>query len=276
MARLKVQTSKQKVNTKKQELKAPDEVMTQLQRLSDHLSKHMKLYVGGLVAVCLLALAINLIVDYYSSKSIEESAAVFAATSAVQATVGEYADDEKLVSLQPIPEDQKTEPDFATAEERWAAALTAIEEARGKAGDLAPLVSALEGRVQLAVGKPGEAATAFSVYIDEAEEGDSLLPLVLENRGRAAEAQGNLSEAADYYEKLAGMSDLYYKVRGELLLGDLYNPGHGQGEGRSAEKAQEHYKAALEALTPGEGKVLTSALRGLRGEIARRSAQVAL
>lgn len=278
MAKPKIQTSRKRVNRQKEELKAPDEVMTQLQRLSEHLSKHLKLYLGGLAAVMLLAVVIDYWLDSRNEAAVENSRAVKSATDAVHATVGEFAADEKpgsdLLSLvnpdQGPAEAVKTA--YATDVERWNAALTQIAESKEVVGDdLSAVLSALEGRVQLELGKPGEASKALAAFT-EAQDESSLLPLILENQGRAAEAAGDLSGASGHYAKLAAVSDAYYQMRGSMLLGDLYNPAMGKPEGKDAGKAGEYYDQALKALVPGEGQILPPAVRSLRAEIHRRKA----
>jgi len=273
VAKAKVQTSRKRVNRKKEELKAPDEVTTALQKLSEHLNKHFKVYLIGLAVILVLSLGINMLMQSRESAAVERSGNVLSAVHMVNGSVATHADSEKLLTLQPQPDAKPVESDYPTDKERWEAALTKLGEVKAEAGDLAPVVSAMQGRVELALGKASEAGTNFAAFAEEGED-SALLPLIIENQGRAAEAAGDLSTAAGFYEKLAGSADAYYKVRGSMLLGDLYNPNMGTGEGRDGAKARSHYDAALEALKPADGKVLNAALRGLRGEISRRRAQL--
>ena len=65
------------------------------------------------------------------------------------------------------------------------------------------------------------------------------------------------------------LSDTDDKVRGSMLLGDLYNPALRGGKGDAA-KAKSHYDAALDVLVPTRGHVPNASMRGLRSEIMRR------
>ena len=273
MARAKVIGSKKQSKASETDLlKQPDEVITTLHRFSDHLSRHFKTYVVGLAAFILVVLAIQLLISWRRGASVERAAAFQEAVGVMLAPVDAYAEEEDL-SAAPDPE-KKLKGDFATDQERWTAALDKVKAAReGASGPLATIAALAEGRVNLALGDNDAAAAAFQKFLDD-EKDSSLGPIVLENRGRAAEAAGKLSEAATYYEKIAGLKDLYYQVHGQMLLGDLYNPGMGKGDGKDAAKARGYYDAALQALTPAEGQVLGASLRSLRTELKRRSAQL--
>ncbi len=269
MARAPVQTSKKRTNRRKEELRAPDEVTTALQKLSDHLSKHLKLYGFGLVAVLAVSLGLQVLVDSYAQAAVDRSTAALAAFEAANGTVATFADDEKLISLDPSAPVVAEKPEYDTDTARWTAAEAELAKAKEAAGgDFEALLGALNGRIQMAKGDNAAAGTAFAAFASE-EDDSLLLPIVFENQGRAAENAGDIAGAAGFYEKLAGLEDPYYKMRGGMLLGDLYNPSLRGGKGDAA-KAKSHYDAALAALVPGEGQVATGPIRGLRAEILRR------
>lgn len=273
MANTKIQTSRKRVKRRDEDLRQPDEVTTALQKLGEHLSKHLKLYMAGLAAVLVVALGGQLIWDKLRSDEVEQAAVAIAAFDAANGTVATFKDDERLISLDPTAAPDATAT-YATDAARWDDALAKIEAARGETdSDLVPVLDALKGRVQLAKGDAGAASTALAAFVAESDEDSALLPIVIENQGRAAETAGDAGTAAGFYEKLAGMSDQYYKVRGSMLLGDLYNPAMHAGKG-DAGKAAGHYDTALKGLVPGEGKVASAALRSLRAEISRRKAQL--
>lgn len=267
MAKPTVQTSRKRVNKKKEELKAPDEVTTQLQRLSDHLSKHIRLYVIGLAALLVVALVITWLVEWRSRRKVEKAQALTDAVAVITGSVGAYAESEQGPQTGDAPAPAK--PDFATEADRWKAAEEKVNAAKSEvSSDAEPVLNALAGRVALAQKKYDDAGKAFDAFLEKSDK-STLTPIVLESRGMAAQAAGDVAAAAGFYEKLAASSDLYFKVRGQMLLGDLYS-----GPGGDKAKAQEHYAGALSSLVPGEGQVLPASLRALRGEINRRQAQL--
>ena len=75
MAKVKVATSRKRLNTKR-ESDQPDEVMTQLQRLSDHLSKNFWRYIVSIVIVMGGSLTIQWYVDSMHEKQATAAAAV--------------------------------------------------------------------------------------------------------------------------------------------------------------------------------------------------------
>lgn len=272
MAKVKVQTAKQIKKRKDADLKEPDEVMTQLQKLSDHLSEHFKKYTLGLAAVLTLSIGINLLMESRHSAAVERSVATQKAAAAVSAPIATVTD-EQLFSLGAPPTEAPKGPELEDANARWEASLAAIAAARDNADDDLKLVlSGLEARVKLAQDKPGDAATALSDYAKEAEENDPLLPIILENQGRAAEAGGDVPAAAGFYDKLSSQKNLYWSVRGYIALGDLYNPRGGSG--KDAAKARASYDKALEALKPSDSQVIKGSLRQLRSEVKRRASLI--
>lgn len=271
MAKPKLQTSKKRVNKKEEELKAPDEVTTALHKLSEHLSKYLKYYALGLAGILVVALAISWMLNSRQKAAAEESAAVMTAVGTINGSVATYAETEKFFSLSPEGQ-EAPKTDFEDEKARWTAVGKALDSAKDSVdGDTEVLLNVVAGRAALGAGDMKAAADAFNAYASEAED-SSLMPIVLENQGRAAEEQQQVAEAAGFYEKLAGLPDLYYQVRGAMLLGDLYNPKGGAGKDKA--KAEQYYTKALDALTPAEGQVLTASLRALRGEISRRKAQL--
>ena len=272
MAKLKLQTSKKKINKRKEELKAPDEVTTHLQKLSEHLNTHFKLYLAGLGGLIVLTLAVTWVFDYVGGKAIARSNALTDASSVVLSPVAEHGDEKVSLGGPGAETEEKVEPAFKTEAERWAAAAEKTKAAvESTDGELKALATALDGRVKLALGQPGDAGKAFAAFAEELPD-NSLIPLVTENQGHAAAAEGNLSAASGFFEKLVGSDNLYYRVRGNVLLGDLYSPRVGKADGKDAGKAKEYYEAALDALKPGEGQVATESIRALRAEIKRRQA----
>ncbi len=270
MGKLKLQTSKKRVNQKKRELEAPDEVTTHLQRLSEHLNKHFKLYLTGLAGVIVVALAITWMVDRQEAQAVAQSKAITDASGSIVATVGEYGD-EKLPIVVPGAEATETEPAFKTEAERWTAAAAKTKAAvEATEDELKAVAHALDARVKMAQGQAAEALKSYG-YFAEAGADSSLMPLILENQGHAAVAAGDVGGAATHFEKLGQNENLYYKVRAQVLLGDLYNPSFGTKAADSA-KAKQHYDAALEALTPTGDQVFNTSLRALRSEIKRRQA----
>lgn len=263
MAKLKLQSSKKKINKKKQELEAPDEVLTHLQRLSEHLNKHFKLYLGGLAAVIVVTLAVTWFMDSRTKKEIAASNSVTDAAAVMNAPV--QTDAAEGIAEAPAP--HKTEAD------RWTAASEKVKAAlEGTDDELKAVAHGLDARVKMGLGQYGDAAKAYGEALSADPEG-SLKPLYIENQGHAAAAAGDLSAAAGHFEKLAGSSNLYYRVRGQVLLGDLYNPNFGGDKGADVSKAKSHYEEALKALTPSsEQQILSETLRNLRGEIRRRQA----
>jgi hypothetical protein len=273
---MKVQTAKQRVNVKKRELEAPDEVTTHLQQLSEHLSKHFQKYLLGLGALVLVTLGVQYMVNSSAQKSVDESNAFRDAVAVYRGTVATFQSTEIITNpFAPATEEPEVgSPDFGTLEERRAAALKSIESAKAEVSDeLAVLLIALKGTTELALSEPAAAGETLAAFASEASE-SSLLPIIFENQARAAHAGGDVSAAAGYYEKIAELPNQYYKVVGNLFLGDLYNPRINAGEASDATRSSAYYGAALEALTPGEGQVLQPALRGFRAEIKRRQALI--
>lgn len=272
MAKVKVQTARQIKKRKDADLKEPDEVLTQLQKLSEHLSEHFKKYAIGLAVVLSLSIGINLFMNSRHSAAVERSVATQKAATAVSAPVATVTD-EKLFSLGAPPTEEPKGPELKDEAARWEASLAAIAEARDNSDDELKLVlSGLEARVKLAQGKPGDAAKALAEYTKEAEENDPLLPIILENQGRAAEAGGDVAAAAGFYDKLASQKNLYWSVRGYMALGDLYNPRGGAG--KDAAKARASYDKALDALKPSDTQVIKGSLRQLRSEVKRRASLI--
>lgn len=269
MAKLKLQTSKKKVNKKKQELEAPDEVTTHLQRLSEHLNQHFKVYLGGLAAIIVVTLAISWFVESRRAGALERSKLVTDAADVLVATVGEY--DESFPIALPGQSPDQAKPAYETEAARWAAAAEKVKAAvDGTDDELKAVASALDARVKMAQGQHKEAGAAYGAFLEEVED-SALTPLILENQGHAAAAAGDVGSAAGHFEKMGKSENLYYQVRSQILLGDLYNPSY-TAKGGDAAKAKGHYEAALKALTPGAETVLNETLRQLRSEIKRRHA----
>ncbi|MFT5434746.1 MAG: hypothetical protein ACI9OJ_005460, partial [Myxococcota bacterium] len=245
MAKPKLQTSKKRVNKKDEELKAPDEVTTALHKLSDHLSKHLKLYVIGLAAVLVVALAITWMVNSREAAATAEAESLMSAVGALNGSVATYADSEQFL-FGATPGAAPVKADYADEAERWAAVKKSVEAAKEDVtGDGEALMSLVIGRAAMGQGDMKGAQGAFAEYAED-EEDSSLMPLVLENQGRAAEEQKAVADAAGYYAKVAALPNLYYKVRGSMLLGDLYHPKSGAGKDKA--KAAQYYDEALKAL----------------------------
>ncbi len=273
MARAKGVTSRQeKRPTEEDLLKKPDEVLTTLQKYSDHVSIHWKHYgfaLGGIVA---LVLGITGIVQWRRSAAIEDSKTFEKALQPLASPVDALRKDEFLL-IPPTEEqlkDPKKKPEFATEADRDKAALERLEAIASGSGDLAALAALLQSRAALSQKDAAKAAAAAQKFL-EAKKDDPLAAIATENAGRAAEAQGKTDEAHKAYETLANASDLYAKVRGNTLLGDLYNPSMTSVSQKDAGKARGYYEKALELLKPAEGQVFGRELRALRSELKRRA-----
>lgn len=273
MAKAKVVTTARKKKTRREELKEPDEVMSQLQKFSEHLNKHFKLYLAGLAAVILVVLGFNTFVDWRQSLALSNSQAVEGTVATVHGSVQSYVSQESLV---PPTGDEKDEPKatYADDKSRWNAALESANSVQKEAeGKLKNLAIAAGGRAQMGLKDWAAAETALAAAQNESK--DSLFtPLLTENRGRIAEAEGKIDTASNHYTELSNSSDTYYRVRGKMLLGDLYNPNMGTAKGKNNASAKKHYKSALAVLVPAEGQVLGTAMRALRTEIHRRYALI--
>ena len=265
MAKPKPATSRRRPS-KKDEVNQPDEVLTQLQRLSEHLDKHFRRYAIGLGVLIVVTLLVNWLVEHRTAGKVGDSQTAEAAVGALIGSVAAPGDDEKLPLL---GEKDPPKAQFPTEKARYEAAKKAVDAALDLGGDLGTLAKAVDGRVKLGLGDYDGAEKAFGAYSEKAGENASIAPIVLESRGRAAESKGDKGAAAGWYEKLAAQSDPYYVVRGNVLLGDLY-----ARDPAAADKARKHYAAALDALKPAEGQVLPGVLRGLRSEISRRQASL--
>jgi tetratricopeptide (TPR) repeat protein len=269
VAKVKVATSRKRLNTKR-ESEQPDEVMTQLQRLSDHLSNHFWRYIVSIVVV----MAGSLVIQWYVDSMEEKQAGATEAVGEVFQVLGSTLKtdvDESAPSADP----ENTAPvkaDYETAQARAEAAVSkanALEEVGS--GDLDALVRAGLGRAQMELKQWDDAASSFQAFSDAAKD-SSVAALITENQGRVAQAAGKDDDAAQHYQRLSESADLYYKVRGHMLLGNLYNPNFAKSGSGNAAQSREHYAAALNALTPSEGQTLTVPLKALRGELTRRQA----
>jgi tetratricopeptide (TPR) repeat protein len=269
VAKVKVATSRKRLNTK-MESEQPDEVMTQLQRLSDHLSKHFWRYIVSIVLVMAGSLVIQSYVDSMENTQADAAAAV---SEVFQVLGGTLTTDIEEGVPSATPENKApVNADYETIQARAEAAVSKAN-ALGEvgSGDLDALGLAGLGRAQMELKQWDDAAASFQAFSEAAKE-SSVAALITENQGRAAQAAGKGDEAAQYYQRLSESANLYYKVRGHVLLGDLYNPNFVKSGSGNAAQSREHYAAALNALTPTEGQTLTVSLKALRGELTRRRA----
>ncbi len=281
MAKAKIATSRKRT-VAKLESDLPDEVMTHLSRLGDHLSTYWKRYIIGIALIMAGALAIQAFLESrYESKVVvsSEVSDLFQSLQGTIATDIKPADD---AAAAPAGEEVKpVVPDFDTREARAEDAIKRVESIGEEAGDeLSGLATAALGRAEMDLKKWSDASQSFAASSEKIAD-SSLSMLLLENQGRAAQAAGDVSQATDCFTKLTQSSDLYYQVRGHSLLGDLNNPNYaakaagGEPESVVKEKskaARTHYDAVLAALVPAEGHVLTLSLKALRSEISRRKA----
>ncbi len=276
MGKFNLQTSKKRVKPGEPDapvtetVDVPDEISTTLNRFSDHLTANASRYAAGLVVLLIAAGAASWWWASRKTKAAENSTTFVSAIDVALGTVKAHAATES--TLTPPPEGKKAkEPAFETDEAKWKAAADALGKVQGDlTGARAESAALLKARIDVATGKPGDAAKAYGDYLAKNAD-SSLAPLVLENQGHAAAAAGDAAGAAAAFEKLAASADLYLKLRGQMLLGDLFNPAMG---GKDATKAGTYYDQALSTLTPAEGTVFNQSLRTLRGEIARRKAQL--
>ncbi len=255
-----------------------DGLEVKLHEFSDHMSKNLPKYVIAAILLALVGAGVSWWFSSRTTKNAEKTDALSAGVAAIHAPTKETLESEgailDLLSQQDPNADKnkkKAEPSFATDAEKWTAALAAAEKAKAELSDThAVLASGVVARAQLGAGKAADAAKGFG-ELAAAPAAQSFQGVALESQGNAAWTAGDAAGAAAAYEKLAALDDLYYKVRGAMLLGDLQNPSMG---GKDAAKAKGHYEKALELLKPAEGQVFTQALRTLRGEISRRRAQL--
>ena len=282
MAKAKIATSRKRV-VAKLESDLPDEVMTHLSRLGDHLSKYWKRYIISIALVMAASLAIQ---AFLESRHESQVAASTEVTDLFQALQGTIATDIKPVddaaADAPAGEEVKpVVPDFETREARAEDTIKKAESiGEGTDDDLSGLAQAALGRAEMDLKKWSDASKSFAASSEKIAD-SSLAMILLENQGRAAQASGDASQATDCFTKLTQSSDLYYQVRGHSLLGDLNNPNYAAKtaggakttatEGQS-KTARTHYDAALAALVPSEGHVLTVSLKALRSDISRRKA----
>ncbi|MBT9558840.1 MAG: hypothetical protein IV100_22605 [Myxococcales bacterium] len=276
MGKFNLQTSKKRVTPGEPEapvpetVEVPDEVSTTLSRFSDHLTANASRYAAGLVVLLVAAGAFSWWWASRRTKAAENSTVFVSAIDVALGTVKAHAATE--ATLAPPAEGKKAkEPAFETDDAKWKAAAEALGKVQGDlTGARAETAVLLKARIDGATGKAGDAAKAYADYLGKNPD-SSLGPLALENQGHAAAAAGDAAGAVAAFEKLATSEDLYFKLRGQMLLGDLNNPAMG---GKDAAKARTHYDQALTTLTPADGTVFNQSLRTLRGEIARRKAQL--
>ena len=179
-------------------------------------------------------------------------------------------------SLVPPTGDEKDDvkATYADDKSRWRAALESANSVQKEAkGELKNLAVAAGGRAQMGLKDWASAETALAAAQNESK--DSLFtPILTENRGRIAEAEGKIDTASSHYTELSNSGDTYYQMRGKMLLGDLYNPNMGTAKGKDNAKAKKYYESALAVLVPAEGQVLSTPMRALRTEIHRRYALI--
>jgi hypothetical protein len=211
-------------------------------------------------------------VQWRESIALSKSKAVEQAVTTVHGTVQSYVGKESLVP--PSGEKQAAKAQFADDKARWGAALERANAVQNDSeGELKNLAIATGGRAQLGLKDFAGAETTLAAFQNTSK--DSLLnPIITENRGRAAEAVGKLEAASKHYTELCNSSNLYYRVRGNMLLGDLYNPNMGEAKGKDGSKAKKFYTSALAVLVPAEGQVVSTSMRALRAEIHRRHALI--
>ena len=274
MAKAKIATSRKRV-VAKLESDLPDEVMTHLSRLGDHLSTYWKRYIIGIALIMAGSLALQAFLDSRYESKVAVSAEVSDLYQSLQGTIAtDIKPVDDAAAAAPAGEEVKpVVPDYDTREARAQEAIKKAESIGEGAGDeLAGLAQAALGRAEMDLKKWSEASKAFAASSETIAD-SSLAMLLLENQGRAAQAAGDTSQATDCFTQLTQSSDLYYQVRGHALLGDLNNPNYlANATEQQSKTARTHYDAALAALVPAEGHVLTMSLKALRSDLSRRKA----
>lgn len=275
MAKVKPATSRKVVKPKDQVVEtAADEITTALDRLSEHLSKHLQKYLIALVGICIAAFGVNMLLESRAEAAVERSDAASAVLSATTDSAAVWTEKETLAGIPgltpPAAADEKepVKADHADTAAQLAAIEKAAEEASATVKDEASAVIALvQSSTAFQKGDLDAAGTAYDAAVASLGDSPSLQPILLEKKGKLAEAKGDTETAVSAYTELTTNSDTYFKVRGFLLLGDLK-----AATDKAAAKAA--YASALEQLTPGEGQLLPQSLRSLRSEITRRHAQL--
>jgi len=254
---------------------AADEITTALDRLSEHLSKHLKKYLFGLAGVCIAAFGLNLFMEQRVAAAVEQSDAVTSVLSATTDSAAVWSDKETLAGIPgltppPAAGDEKapTKADHADSAAQLAAVEKAAADAAGTTSDTAAaLVALVQSSTAFQKGDYDAAASAYDTAAAALTETASLQPLLLLKKAQLAEAKGDAEAAAAAYTELAGNGDAYFKVRGFVSLGDLKASS-------DAAAAKAAYESALELLTPADGKLMPQSFRSLRSEISRRHAQL--
>ena len=273
MAKVKPATSRKMVKPKQQVVEtAADEITTALDRLSDHLSKHLNKYVGGLAGVCVVAFGLNTMVEMKATEAVERSNAASAALSATTESAATWGDSETLSGLPGLTPPSEDKPavkaDHADAAAKNAAVDKAVSDASAKVSEeTAAVVSLVQSSSAFTQGNFDDSVEALQAAMGTLGTENSMQPLLLEQKGKLAEAKGDKAAAEEAYTALSQLGSLYFQVRGLTLLGEL------KADTDSA-AAKTAYASALEKLVPGEGKVLPQSLRTLRSELARRHAQL--
>ena len=273
MAKVKPATSRKIIKPQNQVAEtAADEITTALDRLSDHLSKHLKTYLIGLVVICAAAAGINVFLEQQNDAAVERSDAASSVLAVTTDSIAQWGDTESLSGIPGLtPPTENAAPvkaDHADAATQQAAVLKAVDEAAAKVTeDTAGVVALVQSTTSYAQGKYSESNEAFDKAVGFLGDNTSLQPLLLEKRGKLAEANGDVATAEDAYTKLSEMGSLYFKVRGLVLLGELKSTS-------DSAAAKAAYASALEQLVPAEGQLLPPSLRSLRSELTRRHAQL--
>lgn len=223
------------------ELRQPDEVMSKLQGGYDWINRYRWVILGGVGALVLAGGAWSIWHSMSSGKQTEVSAAL---------------DKGLLLTASPVIRGEEEIPDafkkqgvqvFRTEAARTDAAIAAIEGflKDHEGSSLADLARALEGSAKFDKGDFQAAADSVSKWLDANPEHPMALVLH-EEVGIALAALGKTQDAAGHFEKLTAASDWWFKVNGNMRLGDLYSPLTGKGNDKA--KAVAAYKAAVEAL----------------------------
>ena len=97
MAKVKPATSRKIIKPQNQVAEtAADEITTALDRLSDHLSKHLKTYLIGLVVICAAAAGINVFLEQQNDAAVERSDAASSVLAVTTDSIAQWGDTESL------------------------------------------------------------------------------------------------------------------------------------------------------------------------------------
>lgn len=217
--------------------------MSKLQGSYDWVNRYRWVILGGVGALVAAGGAWSLWASMSSGKAEAVSAAFDKALFITSAPV--------LPADEEVPDIIKKRgiQTFKTEDARTQAAIDALQGflKDHEGSSLADMAKALEGAAKFDKGEFQAAVDAVSAWLSSNE--DHPMALVLhEEIGIALAALGKTQDAASHFETLVASSDWWFKVNGNMRLGDLYSPLlDAKGAGDKA-KAVAAYKAAVEAL----------------------------